>query len=204
MYIDYDALTPDQVYFTMIQTIIPRPIAWVLSLNADGGHNLAPFSYFNAICSDPPMVMLSIGKKPDGSHKDTRVNLESRHDCVIHIAHLGQLAALNESSATLPAGESELDRVDLELTGFEGWPLPRIVGCPVAMACRLERIIELGAVPQSLILARVHGAFVDDAVVSTDPKGRTKINADRINPIGRLGGGEYVSFGEIIKAVRPG
>ena len=203
MYINYNELTPDQVYFNMIQTIIPRPIAWVLSANPGSGFNLAPFSYFNAICSDPPMIMLSIGKKPDGSDKDTRVNIAERSDFVVHIAHLGQLEALNQTSATLPAGESELDRVELELTDFAGSRLPRVAGCPVAMACSLDRIIELGAVPQALVLARVHGAFVDDAVLSVDAKGRTRINADRINPIGRLGGGEYVSFGEIIKAVRP-
>ena len=203
MYIDYSKLTPDQVYFTMIQTIIPRPIAWVLSANPGEGYNLAPFSYFNAVCSEPPMIMLSIGKKPDGSHKDTRVNIEQRHDCVVHIAELGQLQALNQTSATLPAGQSELDQVDLQLTPFEGSPLPRIQGCPVAMACRLHQIIEIGPVPQSLILCQVDAAFVDDAVLSVDAKGRTKINADRINPIGRLGGGEYVSFGEILKAARP-
>ena len=203
MHIDFAALSADQVYFTMIQTIIPRPIAWILSQNEDAGFNLAPFSYFNAICSEPPLVMVSVGKKPDGSFKDTRVNIEQRNDFVIHIAHQGQLAALNETSATLPAGESELDRVDLQLAPIEGWSLPRIVGCPVALACSRHEIIEIGAVPQSLILGRVHAAYVDDAVVSRDAKGRTKLHAERINPLGRLGGGEYVSFGEILKADRP-
>ena len=78
MDIDLAALGPAQVYGLMTQTLIPRPIAWVLSENSDGGLNLAPFSYFNAVCSSPPLVMISVGKKPDGSFKDTRVNIEGR------------------------------------------------------------------------------------------------------------------------------
>ena len=71
MILDLSALQPAQVYFQMIQTLVPRPIAWVLSEIENDKYNLAPFSYFNAVCSDPPLIMLSVGKKPDGSFKDT-------------------------------------------------------------------------------------------------------------------------------------
>ena len=67
MILDLSQLKPAQVYFHMIQTLIPRPIAWVLSEIEQGKYNLAPFSYFNAVCSDPPLIMLSVGKKPDGA-----------------------------------------------------------------------------------------------------------------------------------------
>ena len=69
MIVELHSLTPAQVYLHMIQVLVPRPIAWVLSENASGSFNLAPFSYFNAVCSDPPLIMLSVGKKPDGSFK---------------------------------------------------------------------------------------------------------------------------------------
>ncbi|MET0093908.1 MAG: flavin reductase, partial [Sedimenticola sp.] len=75
MNIDLSEMPPGQVYFTMTQALIPRPIAWVLSENADGGHNLAPFSYFSAVSSEPPLVMLSIGRRPDGTPKDTAANI---------------------------------------------------------------------------------------------------------------------------------
>ena len=65
MYIDFGDMTPQQVYITMTQTVIPRPIAWVLSENADASLNLAPYSYFNAVSSDPALVMISAGVKPE-------------------------------------------------------------------------------------------------------------------------------------------
>ena len=107
MIIDFAELSPSQAYFTMIQTVIPRPIAWVMSVNEGGNYNLAPFSYFNAVCSDPPLLLISVGKKPDGSFKDTRVNIEQRKEFVVHVAHRGLLDELNDSSATLPYGESD-------------------------------------------------------------------------------------------------
>jgi flavin reductase (DIM6/NTAB) family NADH-FMN oxidoreductase RutF len=203
MYIDFSELSKNQIYFTMGQTLIPRPIAWVLSENALGGHNLAPFSYFNAVCSDPPLIMISVGKKPDGSHKDTRVNIEQRHDFVVHIAHLDLLDPLNQSSVTLPAEVSELEQVGLSTTAFAGSRLPRLSACSIAFACENYQIQEIGGTPQSLILGRVKGVYVDDAVTERDAKGRLKIHAERVDPIGRLGAGEYVSFGDIHRRARP-
>jgi flavin reductase (DIM6/NTAB) family NADH-FMN oxidoreductase RutF len=99
MFIDFGDMTPQQIYFTLTQTVIPRPIAWVLSENANASFNLAPFSYFNAISSNPPLVMISAGMKPEGGAKDTRDNIRDRHDFVIHIVSLDQLDAMNASSA---------------------------------------------------------------------------------------------------------
>lgn len=203
MYFDLSQLTPGQVYVRMIQTLIPRPIAWVLSENADGGFNLAPFSYFNAVCSDPPLIMLSVGKKPDGSHKDTRVNIEQRSRFVIHIAHKEQAQDLTASSATLPAGESELQRLGLETVPFEDFGLPRLADCRVAYACERYRIEEIGGTPQSLILGKVETIYVDDAVTREDGKGRIQVDAQGIDPLGRLGADEYTSLGELIRVPRP-
>ncbi len=172
MNIDLSKLSADRVYGTMIQSVVPRPVAWVLSLNANGRYNLAPFSYFNAVCSEPPLVMLSIGKKPDGSEKDTRVNIRDRKDFVIHIAHRELAEAVTASSASLPAGESELEAQGLDTAAFEGSSLPRLRACRIAFACELFDFRELGPRGQALILGRVKRLFVDDSVVTTDAKGR--------------------------------
>ncbi|MBT8128407.1 MAG: flavin reductase family protein, partial [Gammaproteobacteria bacterium] len=156
MILDLSQLKPAQVYFQMIQTLVPRPIAWVLSEIEADKYNLAPFSYFNAVCSDPPLIMLSIGKKPDGSYKDTRVNIEQRRDFVVHIAHRDVLQDLNRSSATLDADISELDQLGIETTEFEGSRLPRIMACKVAYACECYEIHELGSTPQSIIYGKVN------------------------------------------------
>lgn len=203
MIIDLAALKPAQVYFTMVQTLIPRPIAWVLSEIEPNKYNLAPFSYFNAVCSDPPLIMLSIGKKPDGSFKDTRVNIEQRRDFVVHIAHRAMLQDLNRSSATLAQDVSELDRLGIETTLFEGSRLPRIRACRIAYACECYQIHELGSTPQSIVYGKVNRIFIDDAITSTAEKGRLKVHADRLEPVSRLGADEFMGFGEIIRLPRP-
>lgn len=203
MYIDLEGLSPNRIYLTMTQTVIPRPVAWVLSDSGNGGYNLAPYSYFNAVSSDPPLVFISIGKKPDGSYKDTRVNIEERSHFVIHIAHRGLAESMTETSRTLPHGESELERIGLSVTEFEGFPLPRLNDCRVALACELYEIQEIGATPQSLVFGKVRSIYVEDEAVNTDDKGRLKVYADRVDPIGRLGASEYVTFGEILSIPRP-
>ena len=203
MYIELDELSPGQVYIRMIQTLIPRPIAWVLSEIEQGKYNLAPFSYFNAVCSDPPLIMLSVGKKPGGSFKDTRVNIEQRKDFVVHIAHREVLQDLNQSSATLDANISELDLLGIETTRFEGSRLPRIKACKLAYACECYEIHELGSTPQSIIYGKVNRIYIDDDITSINEKGRLKVHADKLEPIARLGADEYMSFGEIISLARP-
>lgn len=203
MYIDLRTLSPNQIYFNLIQTVIPRPVAWVLSENAQAKLNLAPFSYFNAVCSDPPLIMISVGKKPDGAHKDTRVNIEARKDFVVHIAHREMLEAMNASSAALAAEVSEVERLGLTTTPLEGSRLPRLADCRVAFACERHQILELGPGPQSLILGRVTGIHVDDRVAHINDKGRIKVDAAALDPVGRLGAGEFALFGEVVSLARP-
>lgn len=203
MQIDLSQLPADQVYFTMIQTLVPRPIAWVLTTNEDGSHNLAPFSYFNAVASNPPLVMISLGKKPDGSPKDTRVNIEQRRHFVIHLPHRDLLDPMNESAITLPAGVSELDHLGLKTETFPGSPVPRIEGTRIAYACELYEIHEIGATPQTMILGKVNQIYVDDTIVTPDSKGRFKVDAARFDPISRLGASEYMAAGEVLVRRRP-
>jgi len=203
MYIKLAELSIPEIYQTMTQVIIPRPVAWVLSDNGSGGYNLAPYSYFNAVSSDPPLIFISAGRKPGGSFKDTRVNIEERKYFVVHIAHRELAEPMTETSRTLPHGESELERVNLEVTDFEGFPLPRLADCRVALACQLHEIKEVGSVPQSIIFGEIRAVYVDDRMVGEDAKGRRKIHADRIDPIGRLGASEYVTFGKILNIPRP-
>jgi len=203
MYIDFEHLEPSQVYFHMIQALVPRPIAWVLSENAQGRYNLAPFSYFNAVCSDPPLILLSVGQRSRGGHKDTRLNIEQRRDFVVHIAHRDLLEALNASSAELPPEVSEVDALGLETADFPGFRLPRLADCRIAMACECYRIEEIGQGPQSLIFGLVKTIYVSDQVAAIDPRGRLQIDAQRIDPLGRLGADQYMTFGELVRLKRP-
>jgi flavin reductase (DIM6/NTAB) family NADH-FMN oxidoreductase RutF len=203
MILNLSELKPAQVYYHMVQTLIPRPVAWVLSEIETKKYNLAPFSYFNAVCSDPPLIMLSVGKKPDGSNKDTRVNIEQRRDFIIHIAHRDVLQDLNASSASFDANTSELDQLGLDTMEFEGSRLPRIKSCKIAYACECYEIHELGNTPQSIIYGKIRQIYIDDDITSINEKGRLKVHADKLAPVARLGADEYMGFGDIIGLKRP-
>ena len=203
MYIQLSELSPTQFYMRIIQTLIPLPVAWLLSENANGSYNLAPFSYFNAVCSDPPLIMLSIGKKPDGHFKDTRINIEQRTHFMVHIAHRQMAKPLTQSSATLPAGVSEVDRLALKTVSFDGFSMPRLQACRIAYACECYEVREIGGAPQALVLGLVKSLYVDDAVLRKDGKGRIKVAAELVDPLGRLGANEYVTFGEVLHIPRP-
>ena len=204
MQIKLEELATPQVYFTMTQTILPRPIAWLLTENGDASYNLAPFSYFNAVCSDPPLVIVSIGKQDDGRDKDSIRNIRERHEFVIHIASCDQLAALNQSSATLPPGESEVEASDLELTKVMGFRMPRLSDCKIAFFCERHDIQMIGSKKQqSLLFAEIKEIYVADDCAEINDQGRLKIHADKIQPLSRLGASEYASFGEVLSIKRP-
>ena len=147
--------------------------------------------------------MISVGRQADGSHKDTRVNIEARSDFVIHIVHRELLDAMNATSATLPPDVSEVEQVGLATTAMEGSRLPRLADCRIAYACERHEIIDIGNGPQSLILGRVNGIYIDDSVAQVNEKGRLKVDATAVDPVGRLGASEYVTFGEVIRLARP-
>ncbi|UTW45147.1 flavin reductase family protein [bacterium SCSIO 12696] len=203
MYLDFDQLAPSQRYFTMTQSVVPRPIAWVLSDNGDGGHNLAPFSYFNAVCSDPALIMISIGHKSSGECKDTLVNIHERNHFVVHIPHSQQAAEVTETARTLDHGQSELDDLDINLTEFAGFTLPRLAQCRLAFACQRYQIQEIGNGPQFLVLGEVKALYADDAVAHTTDTGRLKLDATAIDPLARLGSSEYGTLGKVLDVPRP-
>lgn len=201
MQIDLSTLNPIETYATMTQTIVPRPIAWTLTQHDNGEFNLAPFSYFNAISTAPPMVMISVGVAPDGEIKDTRYNLERRGSCVIHIAHREMAETMTKTAATLDRGVSELSEAGIATAPMPGTNLPRLADCRVAYAARL---VDTKMINQQWIgFLELTDLYLADDIVGKDAKGRMKVLADKLDPLGRLGGGEYFSAGEIITAVRP-
>lgn len=202
MILDLENLPTSQIYHTLIQTIIPRPIAWVLSENANGTHNLAPFSYFNGVSSEPPIVSISVGRKEDGSQKDTWNNIENRGHFVIHIPHRDMADPVTQSATTLPQGESEIDFLKLETESVVNWPLPRLRQGRVAFLCERFAIHAIGKGPQGLILGRVTTVYLDEAITQSENR-QLKIDANAMDPIARLGGNDYTTLGETISIERP-
>lgn len=202
MIIELADLSPTAVYHLMTQTVVPRPIAWVLTTNADGeSHNLAPYSYFNAVCSDPPMVMFSCAPKPDGEIKDTVKNILRGDDFVIHIVADSHMQAVQDTATPLPYGESELNAASLSLSQFNGTQLRRLADAPVAFACCLHHTESLGNAPQTLVFAEITTVYVDDAAI-TQQNQRTLIDPNKLSPLGRLGSNQFAALGEIIQPRR--
>lgn len=202
MIFNLDELSPTQRYFTLTQSIVPRPVAWVLSENANKSYNLAPYSYFSGVASDPPLVMISVGKKNDGSLKDTRTNIIERSEYVIHIPHQEMAHAVTESARPRLEGESEVTAQNLELCEFEGFRLPRLKAARIALACEKYRVEDITD-SQAMILGLIKAVYVDDDLITEFEDGRVKIDAQKLQPIGRLGGDDYTGLGEIITVPRP-
>lgn len=203
MDIDFAGLPSSEIYQCMTQTLIPRPVAWVLSENAAGDYNLAPYSYFTIVSGTPPLVMISVNAKSDGAYKDTRVNIEARGHFVINLAHQQLAKAMNETARGRPYGDSEVSRGALSTTPFSGFVLPRLTQCRVAYACRLYELKEIGPHRQGLIFGEVERVHIADGAIVGNTDGRLKVDASRLDPIARLGGEEYSSLGEIMTIPRP-
>lgn len=203
MLLDFSAMSANQCYGAMVQVIVPRPIAWVLSDNGDGRFNVAPYSFFTGICSDPPLLMISAGKKDADIEKDTRLNIRERKNFVVHIPSTRNIDQVNASSATLAHGESEVDVANLELIDFAGFELPRIPSCDIAIACTLYRLDEIGNTPQAVIYGEIQSMAVNDDLIVPNEKGRFEIDSTKLDPLSRLGGSFYSSLGQKLSAQRP-
>lgn len=198
MEIDLDPLAERETYALLTQTIIPRPIAWVLtdnSLEGTARWNLAPFSFFNGIASNPPMLMFSIGSwDVHGRTKDTLVNLRKNPVFTIGIACQSQENQVQQSSSELPFGVSEVHEYGMSVTEWN-WKTPLIDGCRINFACTVAKEVEIDDSSQILIFAKISKIWVADEVVSKDSKDRISINAKLVDPLLRLGAGKYGKLG---------
>lgn len=202
MNIEMSTLAPTQIYHLMTQTIIPRPIAWVLTDSGEQKYNLAPFSYFTPVSSNPPLMMFSVGKKPTGEVKDTTRNVLETGKMVIHIANVELAEQVTKSAATLEHGVSEVETNEIELVDFDGFSLPRVKACPIAFGCTLFEVKEIGETPQSLIFAQIETAYIDPSVIG-DRSDRLVVDALSVNPLSRLGGSEYAVLEKTFSVARP-
>lgn len=199
MELDPATIAPQNVYKLLIGCVVPRPIAWVSTVGADGVHNLAPFSFFNAVCNEPPIVMFSSGPR-DGHTKDTVRNLEHTGDFVVNVVDDALAEAMNLSSGEYP---SEVDEFALAgLTAVAGVKVrsPRVGEAPIAMECRVSQILHIGHGPHSVVLGQIVHFHVRDDVYEA----RTgRIDLRRLRPVGRLAGDLYTRVHDLFEMKRP-
>ncbi len=205
MEIDFNNLDSGTIYSLMTQMVIPRPIAWVLSENEDKSYNLAPFSYFSPVSSDPPLLMISIGKKRDGTPKDSRENIIKREDFIVHIPSWNMLHDMNASAASWDKNISEVDKLNLKLETIKNSPLPILAGCHLALVCKKKQVIEMGTGRSCLIIGKINSCHINNKVIAdnTQEPGKLRIDPATIDPIARLGGPYYARIGSITHLKKP-
>ncbi len=171
----------NETYKLMAQTIIPRPIAWVVTED-EGIVNIAPFSYFIGLSSDPASVLISVGHKSDGTPKDTLVNIRKHQKCTICMVEESHLEKMHLSSKALDKeiSEAEIFNIVTE-TLVDGYP-PMIKGVPSSYFCELNQEIDLGGGSTIPLVLHVKQIFVDERVI-TD-KERLSI---AFKPVARIG-----------------
>ncbi len=191
MLIDPAPLSPDDLYRLLTGAIVPRPIAWVTTLSADGVVNLAPFSAFTFVSNKPPMIGINVGRKA-GVMKDTGNNIDALGEFVVHIPDETLLDAVHRSSIEYPADVSEAAVLGLETIAATRVRVPRLTAAPIAMECRLHSATAYGVTGSKFIVGEVLAFHIRDGLVSEG-----KIDTDALRPIGRIGGPNYTMLGEI-------
>ena len=179
MQIDPSIHTNADNYKILTNLVVPRPIAWVTTHSSAGLVNLAPFSFFNAVGSDPLYVVISIGRRDDGSSKDTARNIEASGEFVVNLVTEDLLAAMNISAVEFPPEESELAAANLRTAGSVHIKTPRLAEAQASLECRLFQSEQLGA--NTLYIGEVVMFHVADHLIGP------RFHINNFAPIGRLG-----------------
>jgi len=189
MIIDAKDLSPKEHYFLMTGTVIPRPIAWVSTKGKDGSCNLAPFSFFNAVTTDPPLLSICIGNKENGEHKDTLRNLLETKECIVHIVDESMADAMTASAEALPYGECEIQKIGLATQKAKMVDIPLIKGVKVAYECKLYRYDRIGNKPMNIVFVEILCYHIIDKAYKDG-----RVDEGSLGALGRLGGKKYIKF----------
>ncbi len=181
--------------------VVPRPIAFVSTISNSGNVNLSPYSFFNAVSYDPPLIIFSSSKfTSDGKLKDSLSNIEQNGEFVVNIVNENIVEAMNKTAAEYPEDVNEFDVANLTQIDSDLVKPPRLSESPVNMECKLERIITLGteAHPQGLVIGEIMQLHIDDEIISGH-----RINHEKLKPVGRLAGNMYTHTYDVFELMRP-
>jgi flavin reductase (DIM6/NTAB) family NADH-FMN oxidoreductase RutF len=205
------ALTGNEMYLLLRDSVLPRPIAWVSTVDAAGRSNLAPYSFFNVCSADPPVLGFSVGARgrdPASGQwlpKDTLANVRDTREMVVNIVPEALIDEMVRTSAGLQPGDSEFAFAGLSPAPSTAVRAPRVLGAPVAFECRLYGILEIGS--SWWVMGEVVHVHVDERVYVGRHKGMNHrvdlTQLESLRPVGRLGRAQYVRLRQIETLLRP-
>jgi flavin reductase (DIM6/NTAB) family NADH-FMN oxidoreductase RutF len=181
MELDFTGALADRAYPILASLVCPRPIAWVTTLNPDGSVNVAPFSFFNLVGTEPPLLMFCPGDRDDGTPKDSARNAHDRGEFVVNLVDDPLAEVMVRTSASLPPGESEALRENLALLPSSTLATPRLAAAPASFECKVHSIQLIGE--NRIIFGLIQRTHVRDDLY--DPE-TARIRAELYHPIGRM------------------
>ncbi len=200
-------LSHSDLYSIVLNSVAPRPIAWVSTMSASGDLNLAPFSFFNAVCIDPPLLAFAPGlrrpKQPEAGHgeaKDTLRNVRETKEFVVNLVTYELAEVMNLTSGEYDASVDEFGLAKLTPQSSKIVRPPRVAESPVSFECRLHQILDFSSRPtsSSLVIGQVVSIHIKDAHLKNG-----KLDRNSLDLIGRMGGIQYTRTTQRFEMVRP-
>jgi len=201
MIIDPNEIPFQDTHKLMIGSIVPRPIAFVSTRSKDGKNNVAPFSYFNGVCSKPPTIMFAPARRGwDGKEKDTLVNIRETKEFVVNIVSESFAEKMILCSTDFDSEVDEFDVSGLTPSPSEKVAPPRVKESKISFECKLNQIVEIGdgtAGSGFIVIGTIVLFYIDDEVHENG-----KINLEKLEPLGRLAGNWYSRTKNPLKIIR--
>lgn len=199
-------ISHSELYGILLNSVAPRPIAWVSTVSATGQLNLAPFSFFNVACVDPPLLMFAPGLRKssvDGNRaeaKDTLRNIRETKEFVVNIVTYELAEAMNITSGEYDASVNEFELAQLTPQPSTIVRPPRVAEAPVSFECRLHQILDFSPAPTSgsLVIGEILSIHMDDAHIKDG-----KLDRNSLDLIGRMGGMQYARTTQRFNMIRP-
>jgi len=200
-------ISHSEIYNVLLNSVAPRPIAWVSTVSASGQLNLAPFSFFNAVCVDPPLLAVAPGLRPSkqaGAHhgeaKDTLRNVRETREFVVNIVTYELREAMNLTSGEYDASVNEFELAKITPAASKVVRPPRVAESPVSFECKLHQILDFSPAPtsSSLVIGQIVSIHVNDAHLKEG-----KLDRNSLDLIGRMGGIQYTRTTQRFEMIRP-
>lgn len=184
MHFDFRQIPHEQAYKLVVASVVPRPVAWVVSQDREGHINAAPYSFFNAFSSNPVVVGIGCGLAPSGRFKDTLSNIEATGQFVVNLVSAANAEQMNITAIDFPSEVNELDEAGLTTAPSAVVKVPRIAESPVALECEIFQFVPAGQ--HTIVMGRVVAQYVrDDCVMDAS---RFYLDTPKLELVGRMHG----------------